>query len=125
MPPATLAPPTALIGGALWILESVVGRGTDALGQTLHWGGLALLLLACAVGASGLVNGNVAALRLVVTLAFPLLAWSVVEFFRPEDTGWYDGAWGALAVAAAVWGLWRGRGAPARESRPSPGAHAR
>lgn len=128
MPPATFASTTAVIGGFLWLVESAVGQGDDPLGLTLHWGGLAFVLLATCVGSTALVTGNVVALRVVVCLAVPLLVWSVYEFFRPEDAAWYGGVWGLFALGAGVAGLWRSRGErrssspPARHSR---GAHAR
>lgn len=125
MPPATFASTTALIGGSLWLLESAVGGGGDPLGMTLHWGGLALVLLAAAVAASRLVSGSAVVLRAVVGVAAPLLVWSVLEFFRPGDAEWYAGVWGAFALVAGALGLWRARGERAPGVRTSRGAHAR
>lgn len=124
MPPATFASTTALIGGSLWLLESALGGG-GALGLTLHWGGLALVLLAAAVAGTRLVSGSAVALRAVVGVAVPLLVWSVLEFFRPGDAEWYAGVWGAFALVAGALGLWRSRGERASAPRPSRGAHAR
>lgn len=140
MPRSFLAPASALLGGTLWILQSLVGTTAGPLGQTLHWVGLALVLLAAAVGAADLVTGDVLALRVLVAVAAPLLVWSVVEFFRSDGSGSYGALWGTLAAVAGTWQLWRDRRslvptatpprpaptrrAPARRAHPR-GAHAR
>ena len=124
MPPTSFAFTSALLGGFLWALQWVVGPGDDPLGLTLHWGGLLLLLLATAVGATRLVTGNVVALRVLVAVAAPLLAWSVIDFFRPDAGGWYHGGWGVVAMAVGARGLARGLSfLPAAGT--SGGAHAR
>ena len=125
MPAPLFASTSALIGGGLWLLQWLVGPGDDPLGLTLHWGGLALVLLAIAVSATGLVTGDVVALRVVVTIAAPLLAWSVIDFFRPDGAGWYHGGWGVLAVAVGGWGLLRDRQSFVPAPRPPRGVHAR
>ena len=125
MPPATLAPLVALLGGSVWVLEWLLGPGGDPTVRTLHRGGLALLLVAVALAAAGLVAREVVALRLLVAAAAPALAWSVFEFFRPEAAGWYAGAWGMVAVVAAASALWRERTALVPAPRSAGGAHAR
>jgi hypothetical protein len=126
MPPTSFAFTSALLGGFLWVLQWLVGPGDDALGLTLHWGGLALVLLATAVGATRLVTGDVVALRALVAVAAPLLAWSVVDFFRPADAaGWYHGGWGVVALAVGACGLARGLQGLLPASGASGGAHAR
>lgn len=104
----SVASTAAVVGGALWGLQWVVGPGDDPLGLTLLWGGLACLLVAAAATAVGLVTGDVVALRLLVMVAAPLLLWSVIDFFRPDDAGgWYHGCWGVAAVVVGGSGLWR------------------
>ena len=125
MPPAVFASTSALIGGVLWLIEWLTGSGTGPLGGTLHWGGLTFLLLAVAVAAGCLVTGEVVVVRLIATAAAPLLAWSVFEFFRPAESGWYVAGWGLVAVAVAAHALWRDRSWIAPAPRASRGAHAR
>lgn len=130
-----VAPVSAVLGGALWILHPLVGPAGDPLPQALLWTGLALVLLATAVGAAELVTGDVLALRLLVAVAAPLLVWSVMEFFRPDASGPYVAAWGTFAVVAGTWRLRRDRRSPAPPPRPARraptrrahprGAHAR
>jgi hypothetical protein len=53
MPPAKLAASAALLGGLLWILHALLGGGTEPLPRTLHFVGLACLLVAsCLFGAT-------------------------------------------------------------------------
>jgi hypothetical protein len=120
--PARLAAVLSLLGGALWIVQALLGAGSDPLASTLHFLGLACLLVASAVFGATLVKSDAVAMRVVVALASGLLTLSLIEAFRPPDTSWYDGFWGAVAVLIGGIALLRGRG---RSGRPSAGAHAR
>jgi hypothetical protein len=123
MPPAKLAASTALLGGLLWIAHALLGGGSDPVPGTLHFLGLAALLVAAAVFGSTLVKNDAVAMRLTVGLASGLLALSLIEAFRPADSPWYDGAWGVVAAVIGGLALLRGRGNIS--GRPSAGAHAR
>ncbi|WP_374454764.1 hypothetical protein [Nocardioides sp.] len=123
MPPAKLAASAALLGGVLWILHALLGGGSDPLPSTLHFVGLAALLLAAAAFGSTLVKSDAVAMRVVVAFASALLVLSLIEAFRMSDTPWYDGFWGAVAALLGGVALLRSRGrAP---GRPPAGAHAR
>lgn len=123
MLPAKLAASAALLGGVLWIIEALLGGGSDPLAGTLHFVGLAALLVAAAVFGSTLVRSDAVAMRVVVALASALLVLSLIEAFRMSDTPWYDGFWGAVAALLGGISLLRGRGRTA--GRPPAGAHAR
>jgi len=119
--PARLAAVLSLLGGALWILHALLGGGSDPLASTLHFVGLACLLVASAVFGATLVKSDAVAMRVVVALASGLLTLSLIEAFRPADSTWYDGVWGGIAALIGVTALLRGRRDPGRSS----GAHAR
>jgi hypothetical protein len=121
--PARLAAVLSLLGGALWIVHALLGGGSDPLASTLHFVGLASLMVASGVFGSTLVKSDAVAMRAVVALASGLLALSLIEAFRPADSTWYDGFWGAVAVLIGGIALLRGRGKPS--GRRSAGAHAR
>jgi hypothetical protein len=122
MPPAKLSASLAVLGGALWVVHALLGGGSDPLPSTLHFVGLACLLVASAVFGTTLVRSDAVAMRLVVGLASGLLTLSLVEAFRPVDTPWYDGSWGVLALLLGGLSLLRRRGsAPGRAA----GAHTR
>ena len=123
MPTAKLAAGAAVLGGLLWVLHAVLGGGSDPLPSTLHFLGLAFLLLSAAVFGASLVKSDAVAMRVTVGFASALLLLAVVEAFRPRDTPWYDGAWGILFALLGGIALLRGRGrsTPGRHS----GAHAR
>lgn len=123
MLPAKTSAAAALLGGVLWILHALLGGGSDPLASTLHFVGLACLLVAAAVFGSTLVKSDAKAMRVVVALASGLLALSLIEAFRLSDTPWYDGFWGILAALIGALALLRGRGRPS--GRPAAGAHAR
>ena len=124
MNPAKLAAGAALLGGLLWIGHALLGGGNDPLAATLHFVGLAFILVASAIFGSTLVKSDAVAMRLVVGLASGLLALALIEAFRVTDSPWYDGFWGIVAVLLGGIGLVRQRGrAPRRPS--SGGAHAR
>lgn len=123
MPPAKLAASAALLGGVLWILRALLGGGSDPLAGTLHFVGLASLLVAAAVFGTTLVRSDALAMRVVVAVASALLVLSMIEAFRPVGSVWYDGFWGIVAALIGGVSLLRQRGrAP---GRPAAGAHAR
>ena len=124
MPPAKVAASAALLGGVLWIAHSLLGGGSDPLPRTLHFVGLACVLVASAVFGSSLVRSDAVGMRLVVGLASGLLALSLIEAFRPGDTAWYDGFWGLVAAVIGGLALLRGRGRSTGRSAAG-GAHAR
>jgi hypothetical protein len=123
MPPAKLAASAALLGGVLWILHALLGGGSDPLPSTLHFVGLACLLVAAAAFGSTLVKSDAVAMRVVVAVASALLVLSMIEAFRPAGATWYDGFWGAVAALLGGIGLLRHRGRAS--GRPATGAHAR
>ena len=123
MPPAKLAASLALLGGVLWILHALLGGGDGPLLATLHLLGLACVLAASACFGTTLVKGDAVAVRAVVGVASALLALSIIEAFRPDDTSWYDVLWGVVAVVLGGLALARGRGRST--SRRPAGAHAR
>ena len=123
MPPAKLAASLALLGGVLWILHALLGGGDGSVLDVLHVIGLACLMAASAVFGTTLVKGDAVAVRAVVGVASALLALSIIEAFRPDDTSWYDVFWGVVAVVLGGLALARGRGRST--SRRPAGAHAR
>jgi hypothetical protein len=123
MPPAKLSAAAALLGGVLWVVHALLGGGTDPLPNTLHFVGLACLLVAAALFGSTLVKSDAAGMRVLVGVASGLLALSLIEAFRPADTPWYDGFWGIVAAGIGGLALLRGRGRS--PGRPRTGAHAR
>ena len=124
MNPAKLAAGAALLGGLLWIAHALLGGGSDPVPSTLHFVGLAGILVASAVFGSTLVKSDAVAMRIVVGFASGLLALALIEAFRVTDSAWYDGFWGIVAALIGGIALVRGRGRAPR--RPSAGgAHAR
>jgi hypothetical protein len=69
MPPAKLAASTALLGGLLWIAHALLGGGSDPVPGTLHFLGLAALILAAGVFGSTLGRSDAVAMRLTGGLA--------------------------------------------------------
>lgn len=124
MIPTRLASGAALLGGLLWVAHALVGGGSDPVPATLHYAGLALIVLAAAAFGSTLVKSDAVAMRVTVGLASGLLALAVIEAFRGTDSGWYDGVWGVVAALLGAIALVRGRGKTPRRSR-SGGAHSR
>jgi hypothetical protein len=123
MPPAKLAASLALLGGVLWIVHALLGGGDDPFLSTLHFIGLACLLVASAVFGTTLVKSDAVAMRALVAVASGLLTLSLIEAFRPGGTPWYDGFWGIVAAVIGGLALVRGRGRST--GRPAAGAHAR
>jgi hypothetical protein len=123
MPLAKISASAAVLGGVLWIVHALLGSDSDPLAGTLHFVGLACLVLAAAGFGSTLVKSDAVAVRVVVAIASGLLALSLIEGFRPGDTAWYDGLWGGVAVLLGGLALLRRRGRAS--GRPRAGAHAR
>jgi drug/metabolite transporter (DMT)-like permease len=123
MPPAKLAASAAVLGGALWIVNALLGDGDDPLSSTLFLVGMACLVVAAAIFGTSLVRSNARAMRITVGVASGLLMLCLVEAFRPADTPWYNGFWGILAVVVGGLGLLRSRGGAG--GRPAQGAPAR
>jgi hypothetical protein len=123
MIPAKLAPGAAFLGGVLWIVHALLGGGSEPLPATLHFVGLACILVAAAAFGTTLVKSDAVAMRVVVGLASGLLALALIEAFRVTDSAWYDGFWGIVAALLGGIALLRGRGQS--PGRPRHGAHAR
>ncbi len=123
--PAKLAAGAALLGGLLWIAHALLGGGSDPVPATLHFVGLAAIVVASATFGSTLVKSDAVAMRVVVGLASGLLALALIEAFRVTDSGWYDGFWGVVAALIGAIALLRGRGQAAPPRPRSGGAHAR
>ena len=123
MPPVKLAASAALLGGVLWIIHALLGGGSEPLPSTLHFVGLACLLVAACVFGTTLVKSDAVAMRVVVGLASALLVLSLIYSFRPADNPWYDGVWGIVAALIGALALFRGRGRSTGRQRA--GTHAR
>ncbi|QIG44586.1 hypothetical protein G5V58_18960 [Nocardioides anomalus] len=127
MTPTSLTRVAGVLGGLCWVVRAVLddGDGPESLINGLHYGGLALLVIALLGIGAGLVSG-LAALRVVVAVCLVALAWAVLEFLHHEyvDRG-VDGVLGALMAGYCLAGLLRRRRRPAvaSESR-SRGSHA-
>lgn len=122
--PARLAAAAALLGGLLWIAHALLGGGSDPLPATLHFVGLACILVASAAFGSTLVKSDAVAMRVVVALASGLLALALIDAIRVTDSGWYDGFWGVVAAVLGAIALLRRRGDAPRAPRAG-GAHSR
>jgi hypothetical protein len=98
-----------VLGGLCWVGQAAVNDYDAAApaANALYWGGAALILVALVGMGAGLVSGA-PWLRLIVGLAVPLLAWSIVEILRAETSDdFVDGGLGlalALICAAALLG---------------------
>ena len=124
MPPAKISAAAALLGGVLWVLRALLGGGDDPLSSTLHFVGLACVMVSAALFGSTLVRSGATGMRVVVGLASGLFALSMIEAFRTSDSAWYDGAWGIVIGLLGGLALLRGRGEPS--ARPSAGGtHSR
>ena len=127
MTPTTLARLAGVAGGLCWVLRAVLddGDGPEPLINALHYGGLALLVLALLGIGAGLVSG-LPPLRVVVAACLVLLAWAVLEFLHEQapDRG-VDGVLGGLVVVYCAAGLWvRRRPSEPRAPRRPTGSHA-
>ena len=127
MTPTTLARVAGVLGGLCWVLRAVLddGDGPESVINGLHYGGLALLVLALLGIGAGLVSG-LAALRVVVAICLVALAWAILEFLHQQyaDRG-VDGVLGGLMAAYCLAGLVaRRRGDEPQQPRRSSGSHA-
>jgi hypothetical protein len=127
--PTTLPRVAGVLGGLCWVGRAVLddGDGPTSVIDALHYGGLALLVLALLGIGAGLVSG-LAALRVLVAVCLVALAWAVLEFLHEQypDRG-VDGVLGALMVVYCIAGLiGRRRRTTDRERAPrrSTGSHA-
>ena len=126
----SLARVAGILGGLCWIARALLddGDGPTAVIDALHYGGLALLVIALLGIGAGLVSGLMA-LRVVVAICLVALAAAVVSFLHEQYSDrLVDGILGGLMVVYCVIGLLvrRGRtpGDDTPESRHSRGAHA-
>ena len=112
-----------ILGGLGWVARWGADLAGDdpSWGQPVRWAGLVLLVLALAVVGAGLVSRSALWLRVIVAVAFPLLAWSVYSVVRgTDDDITLDGILGAIACVAFVVALLR---RPQTRSQPDPGRH--
>ena len=124
MPPAKISAVAALLGGVLWILHALLGGGSGPLPSTLHFVGLACVMVAAALFGSTLVRSGATGMRIVVGVASGIFALSMVEAFRMSDSAWYDGFWGIVVALLGGVALLRGRDGSAGQSAAG-GAHSR
>jgi len=122
-----LGPVAGLLGGLCWLLRWFVDAGaTSGWSGPLHRVGLGLLVVALAAVGAGLVSRSPLWLRVVVAVAFPLLAWSLYSVIRGDGHGVaLDGAIGLLAVvcSAAAAATARRTAAPAVSRGGRHGSH--
>jgi hypothetical protein len=128
--PTSLARVAGILGGLCWIGRALLddGGGPASVIDGLHYGGLALLVIALLGIGGGLVSGLVA-LRVVVALCLVALAAAVVSFLHHQYSDRaVDGILGGLMVLYCVIGILVRRSRPrddgASESHRSRGAHA-
>jgi len=103
----TLVRIAGIVGGLCWIARAILDSGDAPAGliDALHYGGLALLVIALLGIGAGLVSGLIA-LRVVVAVCLVALAWAVVSFLHTEYSDRaVDGILGGLMVAYCVLGI--------------------
>jgi hypothetical protein len=129
---ATLVRIAGIVGGLCWIAAAVLDNGDTSAGavDTLHYGGLALLVVALLGIGAGLVSGLLA-LRVVVALCLVALAWAVVSFLHQQYSDRVvDGVLGGLMVVYCLAGILArrrhhdGDGGDAPGPRRPRGSHA-
>lgn len=123
--PTSLARIAGILGGLCWIGRALLddGNGPTSVIDGLHYGGLALLVLALLGIGAGLVSGLVA-LRLVVAVCLVALAAAVLSVLHQQYSDRaVDGILGGLMVAYCVVGILARRSAD-REHERSTGSHA-
>jgi hypothetical protein len=126
----SLARAAGILGGACWIGRALLdnGDGPTSVIDGLHYGGLALLVLALLGIGAGLVSGLVA-LRVVVAICLVALAAAVVSFLHGQYSDRsVDGILGGLMVVYCVIGILarrsKERDDPGPEAHRSRGSHA-
>ncbi len=126
----SLARIAGILGGLCWIGRAILddGDGPTSVIDALHYGGLALLVIALLGIGGGLVSGLMA-LRVVVAICLVVLAAAVVSFLHEQYADRVvDGILGGLMVVYCTVGILvrraRRGGDDAPDSRPSRGAHA-
>jgi hypothetical protein len=129
----TLVRIAGIAGGLCWIARAILDNGDGPTGviDALHYGGLALLVIALLGIGAGLVSGLIA-LRVVVAVCLVVLAWAVVSFLHTQYSDRaVDGILGGLMVAYCVIGILAGRShdddggdVPPPPPRRSRGSHA-
>ena len=125
---AALARVAGLLGGLCWVVGAVLddGNGPESVINALHYGGLALLVIALLGIGGGLVSG-LAALRVLVAICLVALAWAVLSFLHQQYADrTVDGILGGLMAAYCLAGLVarRGGGDEPEQRRRSHGSHA-
>jgi hypothetical protein len=129
--PTSLSRLAGILGGLCWIGRAILddGNGPTSVIDGLHYGGLALLVIALLGIGGGLVSGLVA-LRVFVAICLVALAAAVVSFLHQQYSDRsVDGILGGLMVFYCIVGILarRSRAADehAKESRHhSRGSHA-
>jgi hypothetical protein len=127
--PTTLARIAGVLGGLCWLGGAILddGNGPTSLIDALHYGGLALLVLALLGIGAGLVTGLVA-LRVLVAVCLTALAWAILEFLHQQYADRIvDGVLGALMAAYCLAGLVarrRHHDEDSPDSHRSHGSHA-
>lgn len=88
---------TGVLGGGCWAARLFVEE------DVLPWVGLVLLVISLAAAGASLVSSSATWLRLVVAVALPALAWSVLELFRESlDPVRVDAVAGAVVALLGV-----------------------
>jgi hypothetical protein len=130
--PTTLARLAGIVGGLCWVGRAVLdnGSGPASVIDALHYGGLALLVIALLGIGAGLVSGLIA-LRVVVAICLVALAAAVLSFLHQQYSDRaVDGILGGLMVVYCVVGVLvrRNRGSdgedPDAHPHRSSGSHA-
>ncbi|WP_028650310.1 hypothetical protein [Nocardioides halotolerans] len=107
MSPTSLSRLAGILGGLCWMGRAILddGDGPTSLIDGLHYGGLALLVIALLGIGGGLVSGLVA-LRVVVAICLVALAAAVVSFLHQQYTDRaVDGILGGLMVVYCIIGI--------------------
>ncbi len=126
----------AVVGGLLWTAEAVLlfagGGDKSAAAEGLYYAGMLALVLALAVAGYSLVRTAPVWLRLIPTVAFPLLVFAVWILVRDalvalqiQGDEWRGEAYTLLAggvMAVLVGALKLGRSASGSTAPPSGGA---
>jgi ABC-type transport system involved in cytochrome c biogenesis permease component len=128
---STLVRIAGIAGGLCWIARALLDNGNVSASviDALHYGGLALLVIALLGIGAGLVSGLVA-LRVVVAICLVALAWAVVSFLHTQYSDRaVDGILGGLMVAYCVVGILARRSQEAESDDETPprrsrGSHA-